>query len=48
MLINLLRAIERVLGTILAGLWTGVQVGNVLICLVIVILAPAVLAGFSQ
>jgi len=48
MLIELLREIQRVLGTILCGLWAGVQVGNVLICLLIVIIAPAAFAGFSQ
>ena len=48
MLIELLRALERVLGTILGALWAGVQVGNVLICLFIVLLAPVVLAGLKQ
>lgn len=48
MLIELLRALERVLGGILCGLWAGVQVGNVLICLFIVLLAPLVLAGLTQ
>lgn len=48
MLIELLRAIERLLGAMLGGLWAGVQVGNVLICLFILLLTPAVLAGWNQ
>lgn len=48
MLIELLRAIERVSGAILGGLWVSLQVGNVLICVLIVLLAPAVLAGLNH
>jgi hypothetical protein len=49
MLVRILRALELVTGLLLGGLGAGIQVGNVLVCLWIVLMLPVVLNGwFTQ
>jgi hypothetical protein len=46
MLIKLMRMLEMISGYLLGSLCAGVQIGNVLICLFIVLMVPAVLVGW--
>lgn len=47
MLIKLMRMLEMITGYLLGGLCAGLQIGNVLICLFIVLMVPVVLAGLA-
>ena len=48
MLIKLLQKVELVAAIILSSLWAGVQLGNILICIVIVFLTPFALADWLR
>jgi hypothetical protein len=42
---RLLRLLERLIGAMLGGIAVGVQVGNVLICIFLLLLGPAFVVG---
>lgn len=42
MIIRLLHLIERLTGALLGSLCVGVQLGNVLVCIFVLLLGPAV------
>jgi hypothetical protein len=47
MLIKLMRMLEMITGCLLCSLCAGIQLGNVLICVFIVLMVPAVLVGWA-
>ena len=46
MLIKIMRTLEMMTGYLLGSLCAGVQVGNILICVFILLMVPAVLIGW--